>query len=256
MNTQTPYPLGLKQRPVALREKFTAFKPEGEQLDPQRALSHHPEYSYQPFMPPIYDQGQHGLCVCFTMRAKMSFFSKKRLGHNIEISPRWLYWAIKQQYEGQDFTDDGSDPGDALKVLQKGYVLESDWPYNNGDGDLFAPVPDNLVKTDFLIKDFVSVPNDLNSVLMAMLQHGPLAVGGPWYQTWFNLPATNVQPIPSAGMNAVGGHERYWVGYSMSKRLICERNSWGLWADGGYSYVPFDLIGTDRAPDQIYTAQL
>lgn len=240
---------GLKLKPQP--ERFAAFQPTQAARD---YLAAHPEYSYEGLFPPAYDQKNAGTCVPHVIRSAVSFYSRKRTGNAIEISARALYCMTKSLYEDGDLTDDGSSPDDALKVLRDvGYVLESDWP-TDGNADLFEPVPQSLVRRDFLLAGYVSVPPDLHSVLEAILQHGPLSVAGPYYPEWERVGSDGNLPVPTS--QSVGGHEREWVGYSMSRKAIRERNSWGPgWADGGYAWVPFDVVGTEHGPSVIYTVQ-
>jgi C1A family cysteine protease len=77
--------------------------------------------------------------------------------------------------------------------------------------------------------------------MQALHEHGPLVVGMNWYHAWEDLGSDGIM-TDSPGSKQDGGHCVLLVGYSKTKNAFRLRNSWGSdWADGGYSWLPFDM---------------
>lgn len=218
-------------------ERFTAFRATNMT---SAIISKYPELSYEYLHDAPDDQGQVGSCTAHGSGGQAEDFFFKRKGHRINVSFRAIYSQTKHAFEPNDIRDDGADVGDALKVIKQfGYVLESDWPYYT-DGRLLEPVPENLWKTDFEFKDFVSVPIDATAFRLALLQHGPLVVGLPWFPEWEDVDPDGILPTAISSPN--GGHCVRLVGYSDSRQAFRLANSWGAsWADKGYAWMDYSL---------------
>lgn len=224
---------GLKRKDFY--EHFGSFKPlvAAHQLPPR--------VSYKYLCDEVDDQGQHNTCVAHGAVGMSEDFYYKRHGltQRVELSRRALYYLAKKTYEPGDMNDDGLAVDEGLKVLRDiGYVLESEWPYTD---NLFEPVPENLIRKDWMLKDFVNVPLDAVSIKTALYQHGPVVVGSQWPGEWDNpdengMLATNVSPSSD-------GHCWRIIAYDDARSAGLMRNSWGPnWALGGYAWVPYAML--------------
>ena len=72
-----------------------------------------------PFMPPVYDQGQIGSCVCNASVAAVDFERKKQGEAFLLPSRLWLYYVIRQIEGTPAYDDAGCEIRDAIKVLNR-----------------------------------------------------------------------------------------------------------------------------------------
>lgn len=188
------------------------------------------------------DQEQEGSCTAHGTAATGEMFDYKRTGRKQEFSRQAIYTQSKvDNLSGaEDMQDDGAFVSDALSVLKThGYVLESDWPYDQDH--LLKPVPPELWHTDFKIKNFVEVPSDISGMQLALLKHGPIVVGLNWAYEWEDGVPQNGMLSPNP-QNVAGGHCVVITGFSDTKQAFRIRNSWGTsWANNGYCWMPFSV---------------
>jgi len=218
------------------------------------------EVFYNSGMPPVLNQGPYSTCNVHAGAALQYFFNKKRDGDSDLVSRRALYTQTKLSFEPDDVRDDGIFLVDMLKTMSTyGFVPEYFWLYPTDLNDtsqfnmFLNPVTGSLWNRQRLVKQWVNVPNDLESIKQALWQHGPCLTGHSIPKEWYtyNLPADGMLPIPSVQKNG-GDHCMLLVGYSDVKQALLVRNSWGpTWAWGGYAWIPYAVGDTGSIPKQL-----
>lgn len=79
---------------------------------------------------------------------------------------------------------------------------------------------------------------DIDTVVQALLEQGPVVVGTWWYNSMFQPDDNGVITVSGA---RVGGHAYLLNGVNTSKEMIRIKNSWGRgWGHRGYAYISFD----------------
>lgn len=157
--------------------------------------------------------------------------------------------------EGNISKDSGCATRDMLKVLSEGLYDERFWPY---DITMFMQEPPELDAPMYKIKSYSSIKDDGSA--MEYLAAGdvmPFAIGLPDY---FESPPAGVVR-PYAGGPTIGEHCMAAVGYitdfrsspqaiasgldpkTLDDAVFIVANSWGTdWGDGGYCYLPMDMV--------------
>jgi C1A family cysteine protease len=237
--------MGLKSLHDPNKHKFGVFLPK----DVPTNLP--PSVDYTNFAPPVQDQGEIGSCVSWGNAKLLELYHRKI--HNVEtlVSARAIYSSAKHQFQPQDLTDDGLNVSDGLNIIKQFYVLESDYPSSDNKSNQFhewiAIVPANIHKTDYLIKDFESVPSDVQSLKQALFERGPAVIGINFANEWEDC--DNTGRLQSTGLTSAGGHCMMVVGYDdnfvnldNTKGAFKISNSWGEnYGDKGYIYLPYNV---------------
>lgn len=80
---------------------------------------------------------------------------------------------------------------------------------------------------------------DVNTVIQAVLEKGPVVVGTEWTYDMF-FPNIDTAIIKPTG-NSAGGHAYLINGVNTKKKLFRIKNSWGrVWGNKGHAYISFD----------------
>lgn len=209
--------------------------------------------------PFIYDQGPYGDCVANASAELDEFFLLKRKKQSVNMSRRAIYAQAKHAYEPDDIADDGLYVSDGLLVLESfGYVPEASWPYpsmtTTDDALLLEPVPSNLWVASFEPKSHSMVECTVEQMKLALFEHGPLIIGLEWPDEWMSAPANGLLDLHPKTDD--GGHCVIIDDYNDNRfgGSFEIRNSWGpTWADGGYGYLSYSLVGNTFWPDQAFT---
>jgi C1A family cysteine protease len=195
------------------------------------------------------DQGDEGTCVAFGSGGIFEAFAYKRDGGlRVTTSKAAIYSDAKYHYEPDDIKDDGLQVSDGLLVLENiGYIPNSEYPYQNNEQQILAPVPTTLVHDkSLLVTTFTSVPRTEAALRVAMYKHGPLVIG-------INFPEAWMSPNPDGTLSddtrkIAGGHCMNIVtdgGLTSGAKpgYFRLRNSWGTsWGINGYAWVKFDTL--------------
>src|ERR1700682_1167658 len=98
-------------------------------LDPSIASK-----DYTAAMTIVRDEGSEGSVVGFAVAAALEYQIKKKLGIQVLISPRYIYYFARKGAGMDTSIDSGAFIKDAIKVLsEKGAVAEDAWPYKAGE---------------------------------------------------------------------------------------------------------------------------
>jgi hypothetical protein len=204
---------------------------------------------YQYLYDEVENQADCGTCVAFGSGGIFEAFAYKRDGGlRIDTSKAAIYSDAKYNYEPDDIKDDGLQVSDGLQVLQNiGYIPDSEYPYENSDKQILAPVPSDLVHIkDMLINSFTAVPRTVVALRVAMYKHGPIIIGVNFPESWMN-PNADGTLSDDVGKIA-GGHCMNIVtdgGLTSGAKpgYFRLRNSWGTsWGENGCAWVKFETL--------------
>ena len=140
----------------------------------------------------------------------------------VDFDEGWLYTRCKA-IDG--IPGDGTDGRSAMRVLK-----------GSGMKALNRPEPPE----HFKVAAYYAVPLDLTSMKTALVQYGPLVVGGRWWDSWFR-PVKGILPPP--GGRVAGGHAVLIFGWDddVASGSLLVRNSWGVYTGSvnGNFYAPY-----------------
>lgn len=162
---------------------------------------------------PAWDQGQIGSC---TMHAGYGCVVTEPFG-----KPGVTYTedAIVQGYEMETRLDDSQIPGH----------------YPPDDTGSCGPWSMRVLQKLGLIRSWRHCTT-LHTALR-LLNHGPISVGIPWYQSMFTPDAENTIHLDEES-GIAGGHQVCIVANDTKKRRVKIRNSWGpSWGDQGHAWI-------------------
>lgn len=193
---------------------------------------------------PIKDQKSSGACVGFATSALMEYHltQKGKILNYAKISPRFIWQGSKEtdvftNYPETFIESSGTSLLAAVKIVSKfGSVLENvlsfEGPRYFGSTQSFYS---NASK--FRISNYYKIPINTLSLKQWISDTGPLLIAIQVNEEFMNCSASN--PILSNPNGPyLGGHAICVVGYNEKGFII--RNSWGLWGDKGFCYMPYD----------------
>lgn len=163
------------------------------------------------------DQGATPQCVAFawTHWLEDGPVTRPETEHGGDVpvvNPAEVYAEAQtiDEWPGEDY--DGTSVRAGAKVLQQlGYIGEYRWA------------------------------SDLDTVVRALLEVGPVVVGTWWYDSMFT-PRDDYLVIDD-GAAKVGGHAYLLNGVNVKDRKLRIKNSWGRrWADDGTAWMTFDTF--------------
>jgi len=252
------YKLGLRSINDPRRDEFPKMMIDAEEV--KEVLPAECDYTY--LMPPVQDQSAFGVCVSFGTGKLFEFFYRKRHDTPIYISKRAIFSAIKSEFYPDDTSDDGAQVSDGLKVLEQFYVLNADMPFEmapEGTFDQFLHgVAPNIEKKDFLLKNFVAVNTDVESLKYALFKHGVVALGMNFANEWMQVNSEG--QLQGSNLTSAGGHCMCVVGYNDnfinldgSKGAFLISNNWGTsYGKNGYIYLPYN-VQSEFFPTDLFT---
>lgn len=204
---------------------------------PVKALPN--SYDMSEFMLPVRDQGNVGSCVGFATANMKDYQESQQYKTHFLSSPRFIYYEGRL-LEGR-IGEEGMFIRDALRVLVKrGVPKESTFPYSEETIDV-APTGNKLFAEaeKYRLKQFTRLHSVLEC-LQALYQLGPVCLGVPVFENWFN-PATDANGlIPMPEGEPIGGHAIALCGYDQELQLLKFENSWTAdWGFGGFGFLPY-----------------
>lgn len=174
-------------------------------------------------MGPVLNQGQKPQCVAYSS-AGLKTWQEKRDAHGVvTFDTDWLYVRCKA-------IDGIAGPGTTVRAAMR--VMK-------GSGYRPLSEPDEL-PAHFKIAAYYAAPTTIDGMKAALVQYGPIVVGGRWFNSWFHP----VNGIIDAGTGGVaGGHAVLVFGWDddVAGGSLLVRNSWGLYqgSTNGNFYAPY-----------------
>ena len=195
------------------------------------------EFDLRSQQSPIQNQDGLGICYSFATAGIGEYWNTKEYLRAVNLSERFIVYFTKKisglwGIQGDYFRN-------ALDAFVKnGSPLETDYPFSTNWEDYKKEPPAEIVKKaeEFKGKTYWRVENDLESIRQAIFQNQtPVLIGMPWYSSYNKPGADGRLPLPSG---AKAGHAIICVGWTKEKLWF--KNSWGLWGNQGYFYIPFE----------------
>jgi C1A family cysteine protease len=203
---------------------------------------------------PVYDQDDLGACTAFAVgKGLREFLQAPKNEARAPLSALFLYYETRKLRHATE-TDSGATITDAMKALAgSGIAPEATWGY---DISKFAQVPSatayNAAKATKLATGVQLA--GLEDVKKALMRHQPVVMGMRIYNTFRDVPANGLLPMPLPGDIMVGGHAVTVLGFDNKAKVLIVKNSFGTaWGDKGYFYMPYAYFTPDHVMD-IWTA--
>ena len=216
----------------------------------------------EPFMAPVFDQGDLGSCTGNAIAGLMEYRENKLAGltnqhfNFITLSRLYVYYN-ERAMEGTVKQDAGAIISDGMKSLTaNGICTDILWPY---DINQFTVKPPEAAYTDGVtrkVKGYVTVDQTQEALTTVLASHFPIVFGATIYSSFESdqVAANGLVPMPDVqNEQCLGGHAILICGYDNTTHLFKVRNSWGAdWGDNGYCYFPYDyILSADLASDFI-----
>jgi C1A family cysteine protease len=218
---------------------------------------------------PCFDQGQLGSCTGNAIAGAIEFALAKEGSATFTPSRLFIYYN-ERVIEGTVATDAGAQIRDGMKsVAGVGYCGEdagspppgcpaaSIWPY---DISKFADQPPQACydcAANHKVGSYLSVAQNLADMKGCLSERFPFVFGFTVYESFEEMTAPWIVPMPQQGEAVVGGHAVLAMGFDDAKSVFIVRNSWGPgWGDGGYFYMPYAYLLDDNLSDDFWTVRL
>lgn len=198
----------------------------------------------RPYCSPIEYQGNLGSCTGQSIAGAIELLNKRN-GKPTDVSRLFIYY-YERLLMGTVNYDSGAYIRDGIKATNKyGASLESYWPY---DIRKYKQQPVLEAKNDALNRKVTRYERITNfdGCIDALSNGYPIIAGFHVYSSFMsaNVAKTGKMPYPNIRREKLlGGHAVLIVGYDKIRKVFIVRNSWGArWGNGGYFYMPFDVI--------------
>lgn len=198
----------------------------------------------RPYCTEIEQQGTLGSCTGQAIAGAIELLYKKQ-ELSVDVSRLYIYY-YERFLINTLHIDSGARIRDGIKATNKwGAPLERLWPYvihKFKDEPSPQAIEDGLkrkVTRYERIEDFIGCIDALNDGL-------PVIIGFLVYSSFENTEnkKRGIMQYPDTRKEKLlGGHAVLLVGYDKAQQHFIARNSWGpWWGDGGYFYMPFEVI--------------
>lgn len=156
------------------------------------------------------NQEQTSECVAYSWTHWVEDGPVTQTGKAPIVIPNEIYREAQKVDQWQGEAYDGTSVRAGAKVLQtRGFIKEYTWAW------------------------------DVDTVIQAILEKGPVVVGTLWTYDMF-FPDVDTAIITPTG-NSAGGHAYLINGVNTKKKLFRIKNSWGrAWGNKGHAYISFD----------------
>lgn len=222
-----------------------------------------------PVMSPVKQQGSRNTCSVFSATSVMEFLLKRELGHEVDLSEAYNYWAGKKYALNTDFlremyrSIDGLAGFLAVEAYRYGSMLESEWPYEPQNWDQRNDPRCKRITGKKSFECFTGVPPrnarqlrygisptyiSRDNIDRFLLNHKtPVVMNVLWCSRAVNNRTGNVRMPTQAevnqAMSAKSGHVITLVGYDKKQKKFKFRNSYGeTWGMQGYGTIPENYI--------------
>jgi C1A family cysteine protease len=210
----------------------------------------------------VENQGYLGSCVAQTCTSAGEYITRQLRGEDLQFSALALY-AWVREYVGTPLSEDsGSFNNTAARVVaERGFPLESDWPY---DLVMWDKKPSPIVESGALARRLglhVNCPN-IATIEASIQQNKPVTVGFECFESIDSneVAATGFVPFRPTE-SVVGGHAVMIVGYDrgVSGGVFYFLNSWGAsWGmrlpeanSRGFGALPYEFVRRGYATETL-----
>lgn len=165
------------------------------------------------------------------------------------MSTMFIYWH-ERSVRGQQNLDNGAYISDGVETVRdKGTVPESFWPETSAPGQCpTGPCwSEGYGHREFY--GYTMENRDFSQIKASLLAGFPVVFGMTVFESFMDPGPDGNIPVPDPEVEqVVGGHCLLIVGFDDSTERVIVKNSWSTaWADGGYCYLPYEMLGTDYA---------
>lgn len=194
---------------------------------------------------PVYDQNRWGSCTANAGVVYRRFLCQRFAKYSAadqDLSRMALYY-WERLANGDPNQDDGAEMRDIFTVLtSKGVPPESDDPYDGAS--LFqSPSAAAVTAAEAYKLGAYHRVLDVEGAKSCLASGYPVALGFTVYESFMNIDASGVMPMPAAGDSVAGGHAVVIRGYDDSREMFKVQNSWGSdWGAGGCFWMPYAFI--------------
>lgn len=218
-----------------------------------KAMGKEPEKVYPkkiniPYPGKIYDQGNIGACVAYSLKEERLTDEFRQTGKIQEFSEGFHYAERHLSfYEGE-----GMITRDALRALQHyGSVLYEDFPYIDHYSnlkDIYAPLAEILRNKakPYRISSYFRLDgegqNTINNIKEALMDGMLVITCVDVYESFFNTGKDGMVRIPDVNKEKnYGGHCMVTFGTNDDIGATNTLNHWGEgWGDNGWCHLPYD----------------
>lgn len=194
----------------------------------------------------VEDQGQLGSCTANAIAAAVEYLEKRVAGQSRHVSRLFVYY-MERVLTNTVHNDSGGRLRDGMKVINKHGVCEEKlWPYIPSHWRSEPSEEAIQAAKQHIIDEYQRVPVNTHAMKACLAEGYPFVFSIKLYPT-FELFHRGKIPLPHESDQSTGSHAMLCVGYSDADNCFMIRNSWGpSWGDGGYAYIPYEYLGSDR----------
>ncbi len=209
---------------------------------------------HTPQLPPPYTQGQWGTCYANAAAGILHGLMLADKASDVYLPSRLFIAWNACAAEGRTRAEDGiaslRNTIDPIKGI--GFTDESSAPapWSYVDANLNVKPADDCFKeaSKHLITSYERIEQNLLSIKAALAEGHNIICGVIIYPQFESPEAAKTGIIDTPGWlirnltPSLGGHAIVLVGYDDKTQMFKFRNSWGMWGDKGYGYLPYDYI--------------
>lgn len=208
----------------------------------------------EPWMPPVYDQGQLGSCTANALAAAVEFDLRKQEMVDFMPSRLFIYYNERVIEKTVDY-DAGALIRDGAKTLHRiGVCSESMWPY---DPARFTEKPPATAYLDARNTKAVAYQRVSRRDVRHVLAGGtPIVFGFTVYSNFYDIGDNGIMSMPVGDVK--GGHAVMLCGYDrLDNGLYFRvRNSWGVdIEDEGYFWMPSEYVLESKLSSDFWSIQ-
>jgi C1A family cysteine protease len=201
-------------------------------------------YLHEDNLPRVYDQGNIGSCVGHGTEEAFAYaidyvFSRYDGQKPADYSRLFQYYNARQQKD----QDSGAFIRDGIKAAAKyGICKEELWPYDTAK---WAVEPPKAAYDDAANRKAIEYYRieTIGDAIDCIAQGFPVVFGTVLFNSFMDTGSDGIMTMPGPHDSPAGGHCMLHVGYSLKKKAMYTRNSWGwTWGHFGHVWMPFDYL--------------
>ncbi len=187
---------------------------------------------------PVKNQKKKGACVGFSgvgVKEEQEFIET---GKFIDLSEQWLY--EKSRIRGG--FKEGATLADCYYILShEGVPLDKFWLYTDDKTNIGEPkegAKENALIYRIKKKLYFRLTKE-SQIRDVLIKYGSFQLGITVYENWTKREENGHIPIHTFRERKLGGHAIDIMGDIRSREEYKFKNSWGMWGDKGYGYIPY-----------------